>query len=52
MLLNNRFRQLLDKQGKMKSNFENLGRVAWRLATCARKPKVPGSNPAASYVQR
>ena len=29
-----------------------LGRVAWWLATCARKPKVPGSRPAASYVQR
>ena len=28
------------------------GRVAWWLATCARKPKVPGSSPAASYVQR
>ena len=25
---------------------------AWWLATCARKPKVPGSSPAASYVQR
>ena len=31
---------------------EGLGRVAWWLATCARKPKVPVSNPAASYVQR
>ena len=29
-----------------------LGRVAWCLADCARKPKVPGSSPAASYVQR
>ena len=29
-----------------------LGRVAWWLATCARKAKVPGSSPAASYVQR
>ena len=29
-----------------------LGRVAWWLATCARKPKVPGSSPAASYAQR
>ena len=28
------------------------GRVAWWLATCARKPKVPGSSPAASYAQR
>ena len=28
------------------------GRVAWWLATCAWKPKVPGSSPAASYVQR
>ena len=27
------------------------GRVALWLATCARKPKVPGSIPAASYVQ-
>ena len=27
-------------------------RVAWWLATFARKPKVPGSSPAASYVQR
>ena len=26
--------------------------IAWWLATCARKPKVPGSIPAASYVQR
>ena len=31
--------------------FENLERVVWWLATCARKPKVPGSNPTASYVQ-
>ena len=30
----------------------NLGRVAYWLATYARKPKVPGSSPAASYVQR
>ena len=29
-----------------------LGRVAWWLATCSRKPKVPGSSPATSYVQR
>ena len=29
-----------------------VGRVAWWLATCARKPKVPGSSLAASYVQR
>ena len=28
------------------------GRVAQWLATCARKPKVPGLSPAASYVQR
>ena len=28
------------------------GRVAWWLAACAWKPKVPGSSPAASYVQR
>ena len=28
------------------------GRVAWWLATCARKPKVLGSSSAASYVQR
>ena len=28
------------------------GRVAWWLATCARKSKVPRSSPAASYVQR
>ena len=27
-------------------------RVAWWLATCSRKPKVAGSSPAASYVQR
>ena len=27
-------------------------RVAWWLATCARKPKVSGSSPAVSYVQR
>ena len=26
--------------------------VDWWLATCTRKPKVPGSSPAASYVQR
>ena len=26
--------------------------VAWWLATCTLKPKVPGSNLAASYVQR
>ena len=29
-----------------------FGRVAWWLATCARKPKDPGSYPAASYAQR
>ena len=29
-----------------------LMRVAQWLATCAQKPKVPGSSPAASYVQR
>ena len=29
-----------------------IGRVAWWLATCARKPKVRGSSPAASYAQR
>ena len=27
-------------------------KVAWWLATCARKPKVPGSSAAAIYVQR
>ena len=27
-------------------------RVAWWLVTCTRKPKVPGSSPAVSYVQR
>ena len=32
--------------------FLKIGRVAWWLATCARKPKVPGSSPATSYVQR
>ena len=31
---------------------QNCWRVAWWLATCARKPNVPGSSPAASYVQR
>ena len=41
--------QLLLKLSKIKVN---QGRVAWWLATCARKPKVPGSSPAASYVQR
>ena len=28
------------------------GYISWWLATCARKTKVPGSSPAASYVQR
>ena len=28
------------------------GRVAQWLGTCAWKPKVPGSSPAANYVQR
>ena len=28
------------------------GCVAWWLATCTRKPKVLGSSPAASYVQK
>ena len=32
--------------------FKILGRVAWWLATCAWKPRVPGSSPAASYAQR
>ena len=30
----------------------SVGRVVWWLATCARKSKVPGSGPAASYVQK
>ena len=34
------------------SKYSKARRVAERLATCARKPKVPGSSPAASYVQR
>ena len=29
-----------------------LQRLAWWLASCARKPEVPGSSPAARYVQR
>ena len=29
-----------------------FGRVPQWLATCVRKPKVPGSSPAASYVMR
>ena len=29
-----------------------MGRVAWWLVTYARKPKVPGSSPAAIYAQR
>ena len=37
---------LLSKKG----DFE--GRVAQWLATYAWKPKVPGSSPAASYIQR
>ena len=28
-----------------------IGKVKW-LATCARKPKVSGSSPVATYVQR
>ena len=30
----------------------DIGRVAQWLATCTRKSKVPGSSPAARYVQR
>ena len=26
--------------------------MAWGLVTCAWKPKVPGSSPVGSYVQR
>ena len=37
---------------KMKTKSKVAVRVAQWLATCARKPKVPGSSPAASYVQR
>ena len=39
-------------EDKIKGNNYNYftGRVAWWLATCARKPKVPGSSPAASYA--
>ena len=45
--------QTSSKLKKITLDGENvLGRVAWRLATCARKPKVPGSSPAASCVQR
>ena len=29
-----------------------IGPVAWWLATCARKSKVPGTSPAISYAQR
>ena len=55
-------RKIAEKFGKGKTleyHVRNLiyiykiqGRVAWWLATCARQPKVPGSSPAASYVQR
>ena len=41
---------LVNKVGGLRP--AKLGRVAWWLATCARKPKVHGSSPAASYVQR
>ena len=37
---------------KVSNLVRDIGRVAQWLATCARKPKVPGSSPAASYVQR
>ena len=30
-------------------SFIHKGRVSWWLATCSRKPKVPGSCPAANY---
>ena len=52
------FYRRTDTAQKMKFSIKNLfskcdrGRVAWWLATCARKPKVPGSSPAASYAQR
>ena len=34
------------------TNINTVGRVALWLTTSARKPKVSGSSPAASYVQR
>ena len=34
-----------------KLQYLEAGPVAKWLATCARKPKVPGSDPAASYAQ-
>ena len=37
---------------KVSNLVREIGPVAQWLATCARKPKVPGSSPAASYVQR
>ena len=37
---------------KVSNLVRDIGRVAQWLPTCARKPKVPGSSPAASYVQR
>ena len=33
------------------NHVDDNGRVAQWLVTCARKPKAPGSNPAAGYVQ-
>ena len=41
-----------DKSNVQDKKQSKSGRVAWWLATCARKPKVPGSSPAASYAQR
>ena len=39
-------------KNKLRSTVILQGITAWWLATCARKPTVPGSSPAASYAQR
>ena len=54
-----KFRYFLDqneqKEDPMKMNSDNFQIQKWisqTVATCAGKPKVPSSSPAASYVQR
>ena len=38
-------------RARLKLKTDNMYHAQYH-ATCARKPKVPGSNPAASYVQK
>ena len=62
--IQNKAKKIISKKGRIgnffclysnymiKSSLVDLVAVAWWLAACAWKPKVPVSSPAATYVQR